>query len=505
MRLSALFARAGFQGTLRDGDPEVTGVSYDTRTLRPGELFVAIGGFHVDGARFLADAFARGASAAIVGRGAASSAGAPPGPVIDVDDPRAALAALAAAWYGFPARRLRTIGVTGTDGKTTTSYLIAAMLDAAGLRNGLFTTVAFKVGDRWEENESRQTTPEAPTVQELLRRLVDGGCSHAVLESTSHGLELHKLDHCEYDVAVLTNLSPDHLDFHRSFEAYRAAKGRLFAMLDEASDKEVAKLAVLNADDESSDYMASRTRARRLTYAIDRDADVRATALELRADGSRVAVSTPAGPVELSLALPGRFNVSNALAAVAVGVGLGLPLDQVAAGLAACEGVPGRMRRIEEGQPFTVVVDYAHTAASFAKVLQALRPLTAGRLIAVFGCAGERGAERRTGMGNVAAGNVDFTVITSEDPRGEEPEAIVDEIARAMLAAGALEGEAFVRQADRRAAITLAFDRAAPGDLVLLTGKGHEHSIETATGSVPWDEGEVARALLRERFSGGRG
>lgn len=500
MLLSRLLGLAGI-GAPPAADPEVTGISYDTRTVRPGELFFAIGGFHVDGLRFLGQAFARGAVAAVVAEDAPLPSP-PPGSLVRVAEPRQALAAAAAAWYGFPARRLRTIGVTGTDGKTTTSYLIAAMLDAAGLRNGLFTTVAFKVADGWQENESRQTTPEAPDVQRLLRAMLDAGCTHAVLESTSHGLALHKLDYCDYDVAVLTNLSPDHLDFHRTFEAYRAAKGRLFAMLHEAEAKGFAKLAVLNADDPSAGYMAQRTRARRMTYALDAAADVRPLALDLRAGGSSVVVATPVGRLALEVPLPGRFNVANALAAVSVGLGLGIAPERIAEGIAGFQGVPGRMRRVEAGQPFTVVVDYAHTAASFEKVIQALRPLTSGRLIAVFGCAGERGTERRTGMGAVAARGVDFAVLTSEDPRGEDPERIVDDIARAMTAAGAPEGERFERVLDRRTAIASAFDRACPGDLVLLTGKGHEHSIETAAERLPWDESAVAAVLLRERFDG---
>jgi UDP-N-acetylmuramoyl-L-alanyl-D-glutamate--2,6-diaminopimelate ligase len=502
VRLSQLLASSGISNAPAVHDPEVTGVSYDTRTLRPGELFFAIGGFHVDGLRYLGDAFARGAAAAVVSEGTALPQSPTDRPLIEVAEPRAALAAAAAAWNGFPARRLRTIGVTGTDGKTTTSYLVAAVLDAAGLNNGLFTTVAFKVGDRWQENESRQTTPEAPDVQRLLGEMLNAGCSDAVLESTSHGLALHKLDHCEYDVAVFTNLSPDHLDFHGTVDEYRAAKGRLFAMLDQARDKGFEKLAVLNADDPNAAYMAAQTGAHRLTYALGAAADVRPLTLKLRPDGSRVSLATPAGLIDLDVPLPGRFNIANALAAVAVGIGLGIAPDRIARGISGFGGVPGRMRRVDAGQPFTVVVDYAHTAASFEKVIQALRPLTAGRLIAVFGCAGERGSERRSGMGGVAARGVDFAVLTSEDPRAEDPERIIDDIARAMLAAGAIEGERFERVPDRRAAIARAFDIAADGDLVLLTGKGHEHSIETAVGRQPWDECAVAETLLRERLAG---
>jgi len=412
------------------------------------------------------------------------------------------LATLAAAWNGFPARALRTIGVTGTDGKTSTSYLIATVLEAAGHRTGLFTTVAYRVGGGWEANESRQTTPEAPEVQALLRRMVDAGDRCAVLESTSHGLELHKLDYCEYDVAVFTNLSPDHLDFHQTVEQYRTAKGRLFAMLDEAQPAFTSRLAIVNADDPAAEYMASRCHAPTLRYAVDAPADVRVEGMELRADGSELMVNTPAGTFETSLPLPGRFNVYNALAAAAVGVGLGVPLGTIGTALTRADGIPGRMQRIDAGQPFTVIVDYAHTAAALEKVLETLRPVTQQRLIAVFGSAGERGAERRTGMGAVAARLADYAVLTSEDPRGEDPDAIISQIAVAMAAGGAVEGRDFERVTSRREAIARAFALARPGDVVLLTGKGHEHSILMASGDLPWDEAAVARELLGPPFAG---
>ncbi|HZQ38551.1 MAG TPA: UDP-N-acetylmuramoyl-L-alanyl-D-glutamate--2,6-diaminopimelate ligase [Dehalococcoidia bacterium] len=483
------------------GEREISGIAYDSRRVQPGGLFVAIPGFHVDGAAFVGDACARGAAAVVLDElalpAAATTAAAAGVPLFGVADPRAALATLSACWFGYPARDLVTIGVTGTDGKTTTCYLTSSLLEAAGFRTGLFTTVAYKVGGQWEENESRQTTPEALEVQQLLRRMADAGVGHALLESTSHGLELHKLDHCEYDIAVFTNLSPDHLDFHGTVEAYAAAKARLFAMLDTSRQKGAPKLAVLNADDPHWQQMANATSGRRLTYALDAPADLRAVAIDLQADGSELRIASPAGPIEARLNLPGRFNVANALAAAAVALGLDVPAEAVGEALSRASGVPGRMQRIDTGQPFTVIVDYAHTAASFQKVLDTLRPLTRGRLIAVFGCAGERGAERRSGMGTVAARSADYAVLTSEDPREEDPAAIIAEIAAAMAAAGAPEGQRFERIVDRREAIGRAFALAGAGDVVLLTGKGHEHSIQTARGSIPWDEAAVATELLR--------
>jgi len=500
LQLGSLLGAIGFR-TVPGGADEraITGIAYDSRTVTAGSLFVAVSGFHVDGAMFVAEAAARGAVAAVVNREAVVSASIDPSLcIIRVPDTRTALAALAAAWYGYPARQLRTVGVTGTDGKTTTSYLLSAVL-APAAATGLFSTVAYKIGDLWEINDSRQSTPEALEVQWLLRRMVDAGVGYAVLESTSHGLDLHKLDYCEYDVAVLTNMSPDHLDYHGSFAAYREAKSRLFAMLDTSVAKGTVKTAVLNADDPSAAFMASRTRARRISYAIDAPADVRVQRLELGAGGTSLEAATPAGPLVTWLPMPGRFNVYNALAAAAVGISQGISVGAIAGALSTATGVPGRMQRIEAGQPFTVIVDYAHTAASFEKVLEMLRPLTAGRLIAVFGCAGERGAERRAGMGGVAARLADYAVLTTEDPRNEDPAAIIAQIAAAMAAAGAVEGRRFERVLDRREAIARAFALADPGDVVLLAGKGHEHSIEVARGRVPWDEAAVARALLVPR------
>lgn len=492
MRLSRLLAALAHPPIARD--PEVTGLAYDSRRVVPGNLFVAIPGFHVDGARFIRDAVARGAVAVVARQEGARHSVAVP--LVPVADPRAALATLAAAWFGHPARQLTTIGVTGTDGKTTTSYLASAVLEGSGASTGLFTTVAHKIGSAWLPNPSRQTTPEALEVQELLRRMVDAGVRYAVLESSSHGLELHKLDHCDVDVAVFTNLSPDHLDFHGTVEAYRDAKSRLFAMLDAGCDKGLPKTAIVNADDAHGAFMAAQTHARVLTYAVNAAADIRPLSLDERAAGTLLAVATPNGVVRADLALPGRFNVYNALAAIGVGLACGIDTEAIGHALTATRGAPGRMHRVEAGQPFGVVVDYAHTGAAFAQVLRSLRPLTRGRLIAVFGCAGERGRERRVGMGEAAARGADYSVLTSEDPRGEEPEAIIAEIARAMTDAGAAEEAAFERIADRRKAIARAFALAAAGDIVLLTGKGHEGSIETAAGKQPWNEARVAAELL---------
>jgi UDP-N-acetylmuramoyl-L-alanyl-D-glutamate--2,6-diaminopimelate ligase len=485
-----------------DARRPVRGVAYDSRRVTPGAVFVAIAGFTVDGHRFVADARDRGAAAVVVERGrAARPAGWDGGACawVEVADSRRALSALAAAWHGHPGERLHVIGVTGTDGKTTTSTMTCAVLDAAGATTGLISTVQFKIGERWEENDTRQTTPEAPEVQALLARMAGAGVTHAVVESTSHGLALRKLDHCCYDVAVVTNVTEDHLDFHGTRAAYLAAKGRLFELAGACTAKPGPRFAVLNADDDSLPYLRARTRLPVLTYGVERPADLRGAIVEALPAGSRVAVSGRWGNAKLWVPMAGPFNVANALAAIAVGLGHDVPLARACAALAAFPGVPGRMTAVDAGQPFTVIVDYAHTGHSFRKLLGVLRPLTRGRLIAVFGGAGERAPERRAGMGGVAAELADFAVLTTEDPRFEDPDRIIDDIARVMAAAGRREGRDFVRVADRREAIRTAFAAARPGDVVVLAGKGHEQSIIVGAEKVPWDDRRVAREELAGR------
>ena len=348
-------------------------------------------------------------------------------------------------------------------------------------------------------NESQVTTPEAPEVQSLLARMRDAGMAYAVVESTSHGLALHRLDHVEYDVGVFTNLSPDHLDFHPDVDDYRRAKGRLFEMLDESLDKGIAKTAVLNADDPTSAYLRSRTaKARVLTYGIDApDADVRAEEIALSAGGSRFRLVTPGGEASVELTMLGLFSVYNALAAATVAVSQGVDAATIAEALRTFDSVPGRMERIECGQPFTVLVDFAHTPDSLRSILQALRPAVSGRLIALFGCGGDRDPGRRMGMGEAAAALADFSVLTNDNPRTEDPAAIIDQIATAMADAGKRDDIDFVRIPDRRAAMRYAFAQARAGDVVLLAGKGHEPYLIVGTEYLPWDDREVAREELR--------
>ena len=487
------------EGAARSDLPSVGAIQFDSREVTPGDLFVAIEGQVADGHDFAGFAVEGGAAALVVARGRGSALASLGVPIVEVDDPRAALASIAAAHEGYPGRELGTIGITGTDGKTTTAFLAAAGLEGCGFDVGLLTTVETRVKGEPHKNPTRLSSQEAPYVQRALREMLDAGCSHAVVEATSIGLEWHRVDHCYFDVGVLTNLGADHLDFHGTVEAYRDAKARFFSSL-VREHGQGQRTAVLNADDPSWEYFAARTRARVVTYGVENQtADVVADDLALWPDGSTFTLTAGDDTIDASARLLGRFNVANATAAITAVAAFGLDVMAAAGGVATAEGVPGRMERIS-GAPFEVVVDYAHTADGLRQAIGALRPLVEGRIIVVFGCAGERGRERRAGMGFTAAEVADFAVLTEEDPRSEPSEAIIDEIAQAMVAGGALEGERFERVPDRREAIARALELAAPGDALLLAGKGHESSIERAEGAIAWDERAVARELIAERF-----
>ncbi len=501
-------------------DVEISSLAYDSRAVRPGSLFVAISGFHVDGHQFVEQAIERGAAAVVAERELPTAV-----PLALVGSARTALAPIAAAFYGHPGARMRVVGITGTDGKTTTTFLTSAVLEAGGHTTGMMGTVDFKIAGRQWANDTRQSTPEAPEVQAMLREMADAGCDYAVLESTSHALSArwNRLGGAQFDVALLTNVTHEHLDFHGTVEQYRRDKARLFEMLGERQELGTEnqepnglepvlgsrfsvlkgrKVAIVNADDPHHRMFldAAPAGAQRLTYGVASPADVRASEVVASQHGLRFRVASPWGERELNLRLTGDFNVSNALAALTVGLAEGVPLDAAAAALEAIPGVRGRMERIEQGQPFTVLVDYAHTPGAFEKLMSIVRPLTGGQLIAVFGSAGERDREKRAIQGQVAARYCDFIVLTDEDPRLEDRHAIIDEIAAGVERArrDVPAERLYARIPDRAAAIRAAFERARPGDIVLLLGKGHEGCIIYGTEQVPWDEPGAARAALQE-------
>ena len=481
-------------------DCTITDVVFDSRLATPGSLFVALRGGYADAHRFIGEAAKRGAIAALV----EESVAAPEGlrAQVVVPDTRAALAVVAANWYQHPANDLTVIGVTGTNGKTTTTTMITTVLDAAGLRSASLGTVEMKLGaDRWP-NPNHQTTPESLHVHRFLRQAVAAGCTHAVLEATSHGLAMHRLDALPVDVAVFTNISHEHLEYHKTFDAYLAAKCGLFERLNVAPERNKARWAVVNAHDPHADaFLAVAPGATPLLYGIETDTPITATTVMELPEHVAFTLQTPTGSAAVHLNTLGTYNVLNALAAATVGYTQGIDAETIAAGLGAFSDVAGHLERIAMGQPFAVIVDFAHTPAACEALFGLLRRTTQGRLAVVFGSAGERDVAKRPMQGAIAARYADVAFFTNEDPRFEDPEAILRSIA-----VGAEEerpdwraGMHYHCIADRVTAIGAAFDWAAPGDTIALVGKGHENSIIIGAEALPWDEAAVARAALRER------
>jgi UDP-N-acetylmuramoyl-L-alanyl-D-glutamate--2,6-diaminopimelate ligase len=479
---------------LLSGDPSarIVGIAFDSRRVRPGELFVAVPGLKRDGREFVPQAVAHGAVAV------ASEAPVPDGPFsrVEVAAARPALAGLAAAFYQHPSRRLTLVGVTGTDGKTSTTQLLAAVLEAAGRPSGWLTTVDLKIGSERRPNDYQLTTPEAVGVQSFLRELVEAGREVGILEASSHALALDRVRGCEFDVAVFTNLSPEHLNFHGDLEHYLEAKARLFRMLGEPSAKRGPRYGVINADDPASARMAAACPVPVLTYGLDSPADVSAAELELRPNGARFVLTTPVGREDVTTRLLGRFNVQNWLAAAAAAHALGIGPEFVARAAADLPPVRGRMEPIDRGQPFAVVVDFAHTPQALETALRTLRRQTTGRLLLVFGNAGERDPASRPAMGRLAAELADYFVISMDDPLHEDPAAIAEAAAAGAEQSGAVRSEQFVIELERRRAIQRVLERARPGDAVLLAGKGHEPRMLVGDARLPWDDRRVAEELL---------
>lgn len=487
----------------------VTGVQYDSRRVRPGDLFACLKGLREDGHDYAPEAVERGAAAVLAER-EIPNLGAPQ---VIVPESRLALALVAAAFFDHPSRKLRLFGVTGTNGKTTTTHLIKAILEAGGTKTGLLGTIHNLVGG--QKLPARLTTPESVDLLAMLAQMVDAGARAAVMEASSHALALRRTAGCEFDVAVFTNLTQDHLDFHSTFTDYLEAKSRLFA---ELSDPPIGlsagpgsapawkrqKWAVVNMDDPHAARLARSATAPVVTYGIDHDADCVAHSLEIRPDGVRYAAHTPAGEIPLALRLTGRFNVYNSLAAVAVGVQEGVPLERIRAALEAVPGVAGRFEPVRRGQPFSVVIDYAHTPDGLENVLRTAREVCEGRLIAVFGCGGDRDRTKRPVMGQIAARYADRVIITSDNPRSEEPAPICREI-EAGVREGGLGPDAYEVIIERREAIDRAIGIAQPGDLVLIAGKGHEPYQIFRDRTIHFDDREEAtRALAAAGWEGER-
>ena len=494
MKLGDL-ARGGGAVLEGDGDVEITGIASDSRRVKPGDLFVAVVGLHVDGHAYVTDAVKQGAAAMAVER----AVKVPPGvPVLRVPSTRTGLAELAAEFYGRPSRRLKLAGVTGTDGKTTVTHMAEHVLGASGVVAGAMSTVAFKVSGREVDNVTGQTTTEAPEVQAWLARMVEAGAQCAVIETTSHALVQERVRACEFDVAAFTNVGRDHLDYHASWDDYLEAKSRLIDLTAGAADKGIEKTAVLNRDDASYERLARRPISRRWSYGLTTAADLHPLDLSITGSGSRFRMKTPLGETEVTLNVPARFNIYNALCAAGVCLALGVQVDDIGRGLAGFEGVRGRLELVDLGQDFRVYIDFAHAAGSLASALAELRPFTRGRLIAVFGSTA-RSDHDRPGMGRAAAEFSDFFIITTDDPLTEDPVEIARDVQTG--ATGKSPGLDYEVVIDRRAAIRRAIELAQPGDTVLLAGKGHERSMRTAHGPEPWDERAEAEAAIKERLS----
>jgi UDP-N-acetylmuramoyl-L-alanyl-D-glutamate--2,6-diaminopimelate ligase len=476
----------------------LAGIRDDSRRVDPGTLFVAVRGLRVDGHDFVGEAIARGASAVAVER----SMGDLPVPQLLVDRGAAALASAAAWWYGDPSRELLTVGVTGTNGKTTTSFLAAAGLAGAGFATGLIGTVGIRIGGRLVRNDEPNTTPGSLDLQRLLRSMRLAGEEAAVIETSSHGLAADRVASVDYDAAIFTNLSHEHLDFHGTFDAYRWAKLSLFERLPQHGKSGRPGLGVINADDPHANAFVDATRGAKalpVTYGRRAEADVHLASLSTDATGSTLEVEIGESARSLHLRIPGSFNAHNATAVLALAHGLGLDLDAVSAALEAVGGVPGRMERVDMGQPFMVVIDYAHTPGALDAILRELEPLAAPDrgVISVFGASGERDVGKRPLMGEAAAKRSRLVIVTEDDSRSEDPASIYDAIATGAESAGKRWGDDLLVIGDRREAIAEAFRRARPGDVVLLAGKGHETWNMGPNGPEPWSEREVAESLLR--------
>jgi UDP-N-acetylmuramoyl-L-alanyl-D-glutamate--2,6-diaminopimelate ligase len=478
-------------------DISITGIAIDNRKVEPGYLFIARRGESADGHNFIPGAIERGA-AAIIGDREMDNLSIP---YFRVKNSNEAVTWLAAAFHGNPGRRLTVIGVTGTDGKTTTCNLLYKIMLAANIKAGLISTVNAVIGDEVLDTGFHVTTPDAPDVQLYLSKMVAAGLTHVIIETTSHGLAQHRTDAAQYDIAAITNITHEHLDQHGSYDNYRAAKGRLFQLLNKTSAKPQGnpQLSVLNRDDSSYDYLSRIAPGLQTCYGLNASANVRADSVKYSPHGIHFTAVGPGFRVPVTSPLVGEFNVSNCLAALTVAVrGLGVSPETAAIGIAALPGVPGRMERIDIGQPFTTIVDFAHTPNALRVAINTVRMMTDKRVITVFGSAGLRDKEKRRMMAEVSADLADISILTAEDPRTESLDAILEEMASGARSRGGTEGKSFFRVPDRGEAIKHAIQMAQPGDIVMACGKGHEQSMCFGKIEFPWDDRTAMRAALSE-------
>ena len=480
MRLSELLQDIEILSATADMNKEITGVCYDSRKVKPGDLFVAVKGFSSDGHRFIPTAVEKGAAAVLCEDIPADAA-----PYVQIADCRLGLALASRNFYGNPAGEMTVIGITGTSGKTTSSYLIRHMLEEKlGAKVGLIGTNGNMIGD--EHIHSEFTTPESLELQQLFRRMADSGCTHVVMEVSSHSLVLERVAGIRFDVALYTNLSQDHLDFHHTMEEYAAAKKKIFS---------VCSTACVNADDAWCDFMTGDAACPILSFAVDKEADLRAEDVRLSASGVCFEACLGEERAETSLAIPGLFSVHNALGVMAVGLVLGLSLEDCADAMRTAKGVKGRLESVPTDGDYDIIIDYSHKPDALENVLNTLRPVTRGRLIVLFGCGGDRDRLKRPIMGAIAAEKADLCIVTSDNPRTEEPETIIDEIMEGVRGKSAQ----ILRICDREEAIRAAIDNARDGDVILLAGKGHEDYQIVGHEKHHMDEREIVADYLKMR------
>ena len=479
-QLIALLPEVNVIGTT---DTIITDVTADSRVVQPGSLFIALKGVHADGHKFLGKAAEAGATAALVEDVPAEI---PDGlTLLQVKDVRGAMETVAPYFFDYPGKAMRMIGVTGTNGKTTSTNIIRQVLTSAGFKCGMIGTINVMIGE--ESIVSHNTTPDVVDLQKFLYRMKEGGCQYVVMEVSSHALALKRVAGIEFDTAVLTNITEDHLDFHKTMEAYRDAKSLLFEHLTDGNKPN--KTAVFNADEPASEIIEARTRAPYLTYGMGKENHIYPLAYEVGAKGMHLCLHTPAGDMDLRLNITGKFNVYNVMCAVGALLAEKIGKGEIEKVLNGFAGVPGRFQLVEAGQPYTVIVDYAHTPDGLENVLHTARLITKGRLWVVFGCGGDRDNKKRPIMGKIALDLADDVVVTSDNPRSEDPEKIIDQIEVALQPVP--EGKTVTRLADRKEAIEYALAHAKEQDVILIAGKGHENYQILKDKTIHFDDKEV--------------
>ena len=487
MTLHELLSGVNVRATNGDLDTEILGLSYDSRSVSLGFLFFAIRGTRLDGNRFMPKAIAKGAAAVVSALAPVQSVAMP---WIQVDDEREAMARIAANFYGRPTENLHLIGVTGTNGKTTTTYIIESILKADNKPAAVFGTIEYR-GPGFDFAAER-TTPEAPDLEKLFRQVADAGWQHAIMEVSSHAIQMKRVAGLRFEVAVFTNLSRDHLDFHGDMESYFLAKRKLF----EGVNGVKPRIMVLNIDDPRYEDLRAIDPSRVISYGMQVAADICPLRHQFGWEGTDAMYKTPVGEINVHTRLMGRPNLFNIGGAIGVAVALGTPPDAIMRGIQALPAVPGRFEPVVAGQSFRVIVDYAHTDDALEKLLKSAREITSGKLIVVFGCGGERDRTKRPVMGAIAVRGSDYVIVTSDNPRGEDPKAIIQEIEEGM------KGASYAVEVDRREAIRLGLGAAKEGDTVVIAGKGHESYQTIGTTSHPFDDRVVARELLHELDAG---